>query len=59
VLVVHIRDWLRAHHDVPRCNRTIEFAVQYIANALIGVLLWWVHNDFADPVENVCGIFGK
>lgn len=59
VLVVHFRDWMREHHDGRSHDRQIELAVQYIANALIGLLVWWAHNDFECPLEEISGTFRR
>ena len=53
LLVVQIREWLQQHCDASRQRRDIELTVQYLSNALIGVLIWWVHNDFPCSIDEV------
>lgn len=57
LLVVQIREWLHQHYDANRQRLEIEVAVHYLANALIGVLSWWVHNDFPHSNEEVNHVF--
>jgi AcrR family transcriptional regulator len=53
LLVVQTREWLQQHCDANRPRREIELAVQYLSNALIGLLVWWVHNDFPYSIDEM------
>jgi len=57
LMVVQIREWLHAHHDAQRQPLEIELAVHYLANALVGVLAWWVHTDLPHSEDEVNQVF--
>jgi len=55
MLVIQTRDWLRKHSDGSMSDKEMEAIVHYLASALLGLLTWWVLNDFpfsADYMSN-------
>ncbi|MDB6060736.1 MAG: TetR family transcriptional regulator [Verrucomicrobiaceae bacterium] len=57
LLVVQIREWMQGHLDAAQHKREIELAVQFLSNALIGMLAWWVHNDFPYTADEMSATF--
>ncbi len=57
LLVVQIREWMQHHLDVNRNRRDIELAVQYLSSGLLGMLTWWVHNNFPYSAEEMSATF--
>lgn len=46
MLVIQTRDWLKKHKDNSLSDLEMEAIVHYLASALLGLLTWWVRNDF-------------
>ena len=59
MLVVQTRDWLRSHNSFKASSQDIEVIVHYIASALLGLLIWWVVNDFPYPADVMAKKFNR
>lgn len=46
MLVIQTREWLQKHSDGKMAAKELEAIVHYLASALLGLLTWWVLNDF-------------
>ena len=46
LLIIQTRDWVRSHSSPNTSSIDIETTVHFLANALLGLLTWWVNNDF-------------
>lgn len=50
LLVVRSREWLKSTHP-NLSSLELEATVHYLANALLGLLTWWVQSDFPCSAE--------
>jgi AcrR family transcriptional regulator len=46
MLVIQTRNWLKKHTVSSLPEKEVEAIVHYLTSALIGLLTWWVRNDF-------------
>lgn len=59
MLVIQTRDWLRKHSDGSMSDKEMEAIVHYLASALLGLLTWWVLNDFPFSADFMSDKFNK
>jgi len=57
MLIIQTRDWLKNNKQFSPAD--IDATVHYIASALLGLLTWWVVNDFPYPAEAMSDKFNK
>lgn len=46
LLIVQTREWIKRHSAANASPADTEAIVHYLASALLGLLTWWVSNDF-------------
>lgn len=46
MLIVQTREWVRSNSNQQASPIDTETAVHFLASALLGLLTWWVNNDF-------------
>jgi AcrR family transcriptional regulator len=51
LLIIQTREWIHRNRTANAAHADLEDIVHYLASALIGLLTWWVNNDFPDSAE--------
>lgn len=57
MLVIQAREWLRASSANKVSALEQEAIVHYLANGLLGMMIWWVQNDFPCSAEELSETF--
>lgn len=59
MLIIQTRDWLKQSDKACAKPADLEATVHYLASALLGLLTWWVSNDFPQSADIMSDKFNK
>lgn len=59
MLIIQTRDWIKRNSKGEASAADIEAIVHYLASALLGLLTWWVNNDFPHSAQVMSDKFNQ
>lgn len=59
MLIIQTRDWLKKRSSGHVSSEELEAIVHFLASALLGLLTWWVANDFPNSAKTMSDKFNQ
>lgn len=59
MLIIQTRNWLKLNSTSEASVTDLEAIVHYLSSALLGLLTWWVNNDFPHSAQTMSDKFNQ